>query len=129
MIKTFTKCSKLQQNLHKTLIMPSLILSLSLITVYLDSLKKKKVISVTYSKSSPKLFKLFVYKWHNQSNMKFKLENQFPWKIFQAVWSVPESLMAATIFFVVCFHDITHIRQHCRTNTDTVLNYKEDSNT
>ena len=117
MIKTFIKCSKLQQNLHNTLIMPSLILKilaqhsnnafsdfedpLSLITVYLDSFfkKKKRVISVTYSKSSPKLFKLFVYKQHNQSNMKFKLENQFPWKIFQAIWSCPSESDGCNDFF------------------------------
>ena len=84
------------------------------------------MISVTYSKSSPKLFKLFVYKRHNQSNMKFKLENQFPWKIFQAIWSCPRESDGCNDFF---FHDITHIRQHGRTNTGTVLNYKEDSKT
>lgn len=68
--------------------MPSDFVSFLDNSIFRQLLKKKKVISVTYSKSSPKLFKLFVYKWHNQSNMKFKLENQFPWKIFQAVWSI-----------------------------------------
>lgn len=47
------------------------------------------MISVTHSTSSTKLFKLFVYKQHNQSNMKLKLGNQFPCKIFQAIWSCP----------------------------------------
>lgn len=48
------------------------------------------MISVTDSKSSTKLFMLFVYKQHNQSTMKFKLGNQFPCKIFRVIWNCLE---------------------------------------